>query len=77
MMASEDHVINSTQTNILEKPPSCIEFLPSNQYFFLVGTYYLDSGAGQEDTNDQATNLAQSRNGSLLLFKLDETNMYA
>lgn len=77
MMASEGRTVKSTQTHILEKPPSCIEFLPSNQDFFLVGTYYLDSGAGQEDTNDQATNLAQSRNGSLLLFKLEETNMYA
>lgn len=77
-MASECSAIKSTQTHLLEKPPSCIEFLPLNQDFFLVGTYYLYSGADQEDsthTNDGGTNLAQSRNGSLLLFKLEETNM--
>lgn len=78
-MASEARTINSLTTYVLEKPPSCIEFLPLDHNFCVIGTYYLDTGDGQEcprDT-DQATNVAQSRNGSLILFNLNETKPYA
>ena len=79
-MASEACVITSISTHILEKPPSCIEFLPLDHDFCVIGTYYLDTGDGQEECpreTDQATDVAQSRNGSLILFNLNEKNPYA
>ncbi|KAL8797523.1 MAG: hypothetical protein Q9195_000339 [Heterodermia aff. obscurata] len=75
-MTSEACVINSLTTYILEKPPSCIEFLPLDHNFCVIGTYCLDTGDGQEECpreTDQATNVAQSRNGSLIFFSVNET----
>ena len=80
IMASEACVINSLSTYVLEKPPSCIEFLPLDHDFCVIGTYCLDTGDGQEECpreTDQATNVIQSRNGSLILFNLNETKPYA
>lgn len=79
-MASEARTIDSLTTYVLEKPPSCIEFLPLDHNFCVIGTYYLDTGDGEEECprdTDQATNVAQSRNGSLILFNLNETKPYA
>ena len=73
-------MINSFTTCVLEKPPSCIEFLPSDHEFCVIGTYCLDTGDGQEEClreTDQAADVAQSRNGSLILFNLNETKPYA
>ena len=68
-MASEGVVVPSTQSLILDLPPSCIEFCPAYPSYFVVGTYNLqkdedapeDGGsesAGQEDEDEQAGDAA-------------------
>lgn len=78
-------VISSTQSMVLDLPPSCIEFCPSHPSFFVVGTYYLektDEGAqpndgdgdgdeGRELSETKATQ-PQSRNGSIIVFRLED-----
>ncbi|KAI1462990.1 uncharacterized protein F4812DRAFT_448492 [Daldinia caldariorum] len=65
----------------LDLPPSCIEFCPSHPDYFVVGTYNLqkedkdETGAEADITTEaddepQQIKKAQTRNGSLVLFKL-------
>ena len=69
-MALEEHTIQSRQSVILDKPPSSIAFLPLRQDFLIVGTYHLDTGAGQGESSG-------SRSGSLELWKLKDNDLYA
>lgn len=72
--------ISSTQSMILDLPPSCIEFCPAHGSYFLVGTYNLQKSEGEEnndidDTNESSEGKAkqsQSRNGSIIVFRLKD-----
>lgn len=73
-------VISSTQSMVLDLPPSCIEFCPSHPSFFVVGTYYLErteEGAkpkdvGEQDLSEAKAAQPQSRNGSIIVFRLQD-----
>lgn len=71
-------IISSEQSMVLDLPPSCIEFCPSHPSYFVVGTYYLEQTAdvtnsdldeGHQRVEDK-TAKPQSRNGSLVVFQL-------
>ncbi|KAI1478566.1 hypothetical protein F4774DRAFT_385356 [Daldinia eschscholtzii] len=64
----------------LDLPPSCVEFCPSHPDYFVVGTYNLQKEDKTEadittETDDeiQQVKKTQTRNGSLVLFKLLKT----
>lgn len=79
-MTSEGLAIRSLQSVALDQPPSCVEFVPSHQGFFVVGTYHLDTDLEKEEdfsANDSQRTVKQSRSGSLVLLNLEKSNMYA
>ncbi|KAK8069225.1 hypothetical protein PG994_005841 [Apiospora phragmitis] len=76
-------LLSSRQSLTLDLPPSCIEFCPAHPQHLVVGTYNLqkeeasaeDGNAGFDDDNDTtqvATRQSQNRNGSLVVFQLDD-----
>lgn len=68
--------ISSTQSIVLDLPPSCLEFCPAHPSFFAVGTYNLQkSEEGPQEREDGEppegkTTQPQSRNGSIIVFQL-------
>ncbi len=55
----------------IDKPPSCIEFVPGWEDYFEVGTYQLDTHeAGTEPTTVDSLEKEQSRSGSLRLIRI-------
>ncbi|KAH8645638.1 hypothetical protein BX600DRAFT_477734 [Xylariales sp. PMI_506] len=70
-----DQPIASTQSLVLDLPPSCIEFCPAYPEFFVVGTYNLQKDTEPTEENDgedgAPARQPQSRNGSLILFHLE------
>ncbi|KAI0481912.1 hypothetical protein GGR56DRAFT_617779 [Xylariaceae sp. FL0804] len=82
-------LISPLQSLTLDLPPSCIEFCPAHPDYFIIGTYNLqkeessaDTGTASEQDLDNdseehqpatATKKTQSRNGSLVVFRLSET----
>lgn len=59
MSSLEGELASSTQSIVLDLPPSCIEFCPAHPHFFVVGTYNLEkaeeesqNGAGLDDDDD-------------------------
>lgn len=59
--------IKSSTGTILDLPPSCLQFSPGCDRYFVVGTYCLqpeDDRAGNKET-------VQARSGSLMLFHLE------
>lgn len=70
--------IPSKTSIILDLPPSCIEFSPFHQNYFIVGTYYLEPESGASHTtfiqqqDDKIRRPPQDRKGSLTLFHLDD-----
>ncbi|KAI0893166.1 hypothetical protein F4806DRAFT_499359 [Annulohypoxylon nitens] len=83
---AEGRSIPPLRSLTLDLPPSCIEFCPGLPEYFVVGTYNLqkeseDPGVvAGDDTGDngeqqqQAAKSVQTRDGSLVLFRLTETN---
>ncbi|KAK0335747.1 hypothetical protein LTR91_023698 [Friedmanniomyces endolithicus] len=76
--------ISSTRSLILDLPPSCIAFCPTQPRFFVVGTYHLHdsttvnrkrtpSSINDEAPEDQdgTSKPAQTRSGSLILYELN------
>lgn len=74
-------IISSEVSLTLGLPPSCIQFCPAHPDLFVVGTYNLEKNEDnvQEDKEDDdddehvttTAKTPQSRNGSLLAFKVD------
>lgn len=60
------HSISSLK---LDLPPSCVEFCTEFPGTFVVGTYYLQS---KDEGGGEGSALAQTRNGSLLVFRLTQ-----
>ncbi|KAI9876086.1 MAG: hypothetical protein M1830_007390 [Pleopsidium flavum] len=65
MTNDEPQTLMSLTSTILELPPSCLEFCWAFPDFFVVGTYYLESHHG----HDQSDSPSQERRGSLLLLR--------
>lgn len=66
----------------LDSQPSCLEFSRHNPEYFVVGTYVLEadkkseSGESGSSGKDETSRPKQNRSGSLLLFRLQEQNLY-
>lgn len=80
-MASQN-VVSSKVSLTLDLPPSCIQFCPAHPELFVVGTYNLerDQTAGQTDAGDgeegdDSAKTPQSRNGSLLVYRIEGTEL--
>ncbi|QKX62971.1 uncharacterized protein TRUGW13939_10139 [Talaromyces rugulosus] len=61
--------IHSLTTQILHRPPSCLEFCPDDPDYFIIGTYLL-----HEETDDESPQIKQRKTGSLQLWHLDAAN---
>ncbi|KAI1751103.1 hypothetical protein F4782DRAFT_204060 [Xylaria castorea] len=81
-MEAKTRVVASSQSFILDLPPSCIEFCPAHPDYFVVGTYNLQkeesAAADEDDISDNEDNYetvkkTQNRNGSLVVFRLAES----
>ncbi|KAI5466496.1 hypothetical protein BGZ63DRAFT_502530 [Mariannaea sp. PMI_226] len=80
---SSPNTVSSTVSLTLDLPPSCIQFCPAHPDYFVVGTYNLQreetatqlntDEEGEEDTKTSKT--PQSRNGTLLVFKIEGTEL--
>lgn len=77
----KNHAIATT----LDLPPSCIEFSQVSPEYFVVGTYNLEKDDIEESQHDQENDgddkpkkevKAQERNGSVVLFKLENEELY-
>ncbi|RSM12911.1 hypothetical protein CEP52_002247 [Fusarium oligoseptatum] len=74
------NLVSSKVSLTLDLPPSCIQFCPAHPEFFVVGTYNLqkdDTQEAQEEDDESvaAAKTPQSRNGSLLVFKLNGSEL--
>jgi diphthamide biosynthesis protein 7 len=75
--------ISSINSQILELPPSCIKFSPSYPDYFVIGTYHLEKQEAEnpvtEENGDEVDvkdeKVAQQRNGSVILFKLENDKL--
>lgn len=91
MDVPEGEAISSLQSLILDLPPSCIEFCPAHPEYFVVGTYYLERTADapveevqptgddddcNEDVSEAKAASPQSRNGSVIVFRLQDGKAY-
>lgn len=77
----KNHAIAAT----LDLPPSCIEFSQASPEYFVVGTYNLEKDDAEGPQHDQENDeddkpkneiKAQERNGSLVLYKLENDELY-
>lgn len=79
--AKEGTSIKSFITETLDLPPSCIEFSQVAPEYFVVGTYNLEKdedGAkqgGEEGLEKVEEKKKQERNGSLILYKLENDEL--
>lgn len=67
-------LITSKLSLTLDLPPSCIQFCPAHPELFVVGTYNLEREEATDEVaveSQAQTSKPQSRNGSLLLFRLE------
>jgi len=74
-------LITSIQSLAIDLPPSCIEFCPAHPDYFVIGTYNLqkeeaieaeESCADNQDGSHANAIKPQSRNGSLVVYRLTE-----
>ncbi|KAM0205964.1 hypothetical protein ACHAQI_008638 [Fusarium lateritium] len=81
----DSKLISSKVSLTLDLPPSCIQFCPVHPGLFVVGTYNLEKNEedvqenkrdGDDDEAVTATKTPQSRNGSLLVYKVDGTELH-
>ncbi|KAK1981859.1 hypothetical protein LZ30DRAFT_591799 [Colletotrichum cereale] len=72
--------VASKQSLVLDLPPSCIEFCLSHPHYFVVGTYNLvkDEEPPNEagDAGSSVVKKTQSRNGSLVVFRLENGSVH-
>ena len=71
----ETITVQSYLSMILDSPPSCLQFVPTNTAYphhFVVGTYSLDTG---ENTDSFSRGSIQPRTGSLQLFALKDQEL--
>ncbi|GAB7340923.1 hypothetical protein MBLNU457_7274t1 [Dothideomycetes sp. NU457] len=65
--------ISSVYSSQVPIPPSCVAFSPTTPDLFVIGTYYLQKNENITKSEDEADEepKPQSRNGSLILCKID------
>jgi diphthamide biosynthesis protein 7 len=71
--------IKSLTSFKLDLPPSCIEFFPLKPEFAVIGTYNLEkqaSESAESSSPKEDAGKTQSRNGSLVLVRVDGDNVY-
>lgn len=79
--AKEGTSIKSFITETLDLPPSCIEFSQVAPEYFVVGTYNLEKDEeGAKEGDDEGSEKVkekkkQERNGSLILYKLENDEL--
>lgn len=65
----------------LDLPPSCVQFCRAHPRYFVVGTYNLEQDdpkpAGEEQEDSSVVKKPQSRNGSLVLFRVEGDDLLA
>ncbi|KAI0150601.1 WD40-repeat-containing domain protein [Xylariaceae sp. FL1272] len=72
-MEASGSEIKPLHSLILDLPPSCIEFCPAHPDYLVVGTYNLQRQERAEQAIDAVDTVKpQSRNGSLVVFRLDK-----
>ena len=68
--------VKSLYSTQLPLPPSCVTFSPERPEYFVVGTYYLEREEGEDaatgDGASEPKGQAQSRSGSLILFRVGD-----
>ncbi|KAI0381086.1 hypothetical protein F5Y04DRAFT_83634 [Hypomontagnella monticulosa] len=77
-MGTEARSIAPLRSLTLDLPPSCIEFCPGHPEYFVVGTYNLQTEADEEkppvaddeEQGQRSNKSIQTRDGSLVLFRL-------
>ncbi|KAF4955782.1 hypothetical protein FSARC_11762 [Fusarium sarcochroum] len=77
-------LVSSKVSLTLDLPPSCIQFCPAHPELFVVGTYNLQkdeddaqqSKEGEDEDSSAVTKTPQSRNGSLLVFRVDGSKLH-
>ncbi|KAL0939458.1 WD-40 repeat-containing protein [Colletotrichum truncatum] len=71
--------VTSVESLILDLPPSCIEFCVSHPKYFVVGTYNLvkeeQTATAPDETSSSTGKRPQNRNGSLLVFRVDNMTL--
>ncbi|PHH70279.1 hypothetical protein CDD83_5482 [Cordyceps sp. RAO-2017] len=67
----EKSPILATASLTLDLPPSCLQFYPSDATYLVVGTYNLRRDGPEEVPSGKP----QTRNGSLLAFRLDDDHI--
>ncbi|KAK4240766.1 hypothetical protein C8A03DRAFT_41782 [Achaetomium macrosporum] len=81
MAVADGKLVQSLSSQILDLPPSCVEFCPAFPSYFLVGTYSLEtqnagpSNGDVDSDNERGGQSAQpkqpqSRNGSIIAFQI-------
>ena len=69
-------IVKSLYNIQLPLPPSCVAFSPERPEYLVVGTYYLEREEGDdaatEDGDVDSRSQAQSRSGSLILFRVGD-----
>lgn len=63
--------IASKVSLILDLPPSCIQFCPAHPKYVVIGTYNLQRDEDESAPKETEDKKPQSRNGSLIVFKLN------
>ncbi|EQK97918.1 WD40 repeat-like-containing domain protein [Ophiocordyceps sinensis CO18] len=63
--------VTSKTSLTLDMPPSCMQFCPSDPTCFLVGTYNLH----QQDDQNALVGAPQGRDGSLIVFRIDDDQL--
>lgn len=86
MAEEEATLIRPVRSQTLDLPPSCVEFCPVFPSYFLVGTYSLQPGTAElkggevsfdaeEGGRTPQPKQPQSRNGSIIAFRLEGANL--
>ena len=69
-------LIEHLKTITLDLPPSCVEFCPNDPRYAIVGTYNLEKEEGGPPTEEDGKQKSQQRNGSLILIKVKDDEVY-
>ena len=86
MAEEEATLIRPVRSQTLDLPPSCVEFCSAFPSYFLVGTYSLQPDTAElkggevcfdveEDGQIPQQKQPQSRNGSIIAFRLEDENL--
>jgi hypothetical protein len=66
--------ISSVSSTIIDSPPSCIEFLPSDNSYVFIGTYALEKNehGGGSEIQEVSEPVPQKRTGTVMIMHLQD-----